>query len=31
MEVKTKPIPEGSLITVELDEKGTVIDLKKVE
>ncbi|MEX5219540.1 MAG: hypothetical protein AB7G68_08120 [Nitrospiraceae bacterium] len=31
MEVKTKPIPEGTLITVELDEKGTVIDLKKAE
>ncbi len=31
MEVKTKPIPEGSMITVELDEKGTVIDLKKAE
>jgi hypothetical protein len=31
MEVKTKPIPEGSLISVELDEKGTVIDLKQVE
>jgi uncharacterized protein YuzE len=31
MEVKTKPIPEGSMIVVELDEKGTVIDLKKAE
>ena len=31
MEVKTKPIPEGSMIIVELDEKGTVIDLKKAE
>jgi len=31
MEVKTKPIEEGSMITVELDEKGTVIDLRKVE
>jgi hypothetical protein len=31
MEVKTKPIPEGSLIIVELDEQGTVIDLKKAE
>jgi hypothetical protein len=30
MEVKTKPIPEGSLITVELNEEGTVIDLWKV-
>ncbi|MCC2643138.1 MAG: exported protein of unknown function [Nitrospira sp.] len=31
MEVKTKPIPEGSLITVELDENGKVIDLRKAE
>jgi hypothetical protein len=31
MEVKTKPIEEGSMITVELDEKGTVIDLRKAE
>lgn len=31
MEVKTKPIAEGSKVTVELDESGTVIDLKKVE
>jgi hypothetical protein len=31
MEVKTKPIPEGSMIVVEVDEKGTVIDLKKAE
>jgi len=29
MEVKTKPIAEGSMIVVELDEKGTVIDLRK--
>jgi hypothetical protein len=28
MEVKTKPIAEGSMVTVELDENGTVIDLK---
>jgi hypothetical protein len=31
MEVKTKPIPEGSMIVVELDEKGTVIDLRKAQ
>jgi hypothetical protein len=31
MEVKTKPIPEGSMIMVELDEKGTVIDLRKAQ
>jgi uncharacterized protein YuzE len=31
MEMKTKPIPEGSMIVVEVDEKGTVIDLKKAE
>ena len=31
MEVKTKPIEEGSMIVVELDEKGTVIDLRKAE
>ena len=31
MEVKTKPIAEGSMIIVELDEKGTVIDLRKAE
>lgn len=31
MEVKTKPIEEGSLITIELDEQGTVIDLRKAE
>ena len=28
MEVKTKPIAEGSMVIVELDEGGTVIDLK---
>lgn len=28
MEVKTKPIAEGSMVVVELDETGTVIDLK---
>lgn len=28
MEVKTKPIAEGSMVVVELDENGTVIDLK---
>ncbi|HWV45322.1 MAG TPA: hypothetical protein VN039_04715 [Nitrospira sp.] len=31
MEVKTKPIEEGSMITIELDEQGTVIDLRKAE
>ena len=31
MEIKTKPIEEGSMIVVELDEKGTVIDLRKAE
>jgi hypothetical protein len=31
MEVKTKPIAEGSLITVELNEDGTVVDLWKAE
>ena len=31
MEVKTKPIAEGSMIIVELDEKGTVIDLRKAQ
>lgn len=31
MEVKTKPIPEGSNIVVELNEEGTVIDLRKVQ
>jgi len=28
--VKAKPIPEGSNIVVELNEEGTVIDLRKV-
>jgi hypothetical protein len=27
--VKTRPIPEGSMITVELNEEGTVIDLRQ--
>jgi hypothetical protein len=31
MEVKTKPIAEGSNIVVELNEEGTVIDLKKAQ
>ena len=31
MEVKTKPIAEGSDIAVELNEGGTVIDLRKVQ
>ncbi|NGZ08420.1 MAG: hypothetical protein CV088_03415 [Nitrospira sp. LK70] len=31
MEVKTKPIEEGAMITIELDEQGTVIDLRKAE
>ncbi|MET0516323.1 MAG: hypothetical protein ABW047_13475 [Nitrospiraceae bacterium] len=31
MEVKTKPIAEGSMIVVEVDEKGKVIDLRKAE
>lgn len=31
MEVKTKPIAEGSKVIVELDESGTVIDLRKAE
>jgi hypothetical protein len=30
MEVKTKPIAEGSQIVVELNEDGTVVDLRKV-
>ncbi|MEO8340885.1 MAG: hypothetical protein ABI604_14430 [Nitrospirota bacterium] len=30
MEVKTKPIAEGSQIVVELNEEGTVVDLQKV-
>lgn len=31
MEVKTKPIPEGSQIVLELNEEGTVIDLRKAQ
>lgn len=31
MEVKTKPIAEGSMVVVELDESGTVIDLRKAQ
>ena len=31
MEVKTKPIAEGSNIVVELNEEGTVIDLRKAQ
>lgn len=31
MEVKTKPIAEGSEVIVELDENGVVIDLRKAE
>ena len=31
MEVKAKPIPEGSHIVVELNERGAVIDLKKAQ
>ena len=31
MEVKTKPIAEGSHIVVELNEEGTVIDLRKTQ
>jgi len=31
LEVKTKPIPEGSQIVVELNEEGTVIDVRKAE
>lgn len=30
LEVKTKPIKEGSMVMVELNEEGTVIDLKKI-
>ena len=29
MEVKTKPIPEGSMIIVEVNEDGSVVDLRK--
>lgn len=31
MEVKTKPIAEGSNIVVELNEEGTVVDLRKAQ
>lgn len=31
MEIKTKPIADGSNIVVELNEEGTVIDVKKVQ
>jgi hypothetical protein len=31
MEVKTKPIAEGSQIVVELNEDGMVIDLRKAQ
>ncbi len=31
MEVKTKPIEEGSMIVVELNEEGHVIDLRKAK
>lgn len=31
MEVKTKPIAEGAHIVVELNEEGTVIDLRKAQ
>jgi len=31
LEVKTKPIPEGTPVTVELNEAGTVIDLHKAD
>lgn len=31
MEIKTKPIAEGSNIVVELNEDGTVIDLRKTQ
>lgn len=31
MEVKTKPIAEGSNIVVELNEEGTVIDIRKAQ
>lgn len=31
MEVKTKPIAEGSHIVVELNEEGTVVDLRKAQ
>jgi hypothetical protein len=31
MEIKTKPIPEGSDIVLELNEEGTVVDLRKTQ
>lgn len=31
LEVKTKPIEEGAMVTVEVNEGGTVIDLHRVE
>ena len=31
MEIKTKPIAEGSPIVVELNEEGTVVDLRKAQ
>ncbi len=31
MEIKTKPIEEGSMVVVELDEQGIIIDLKKAQ
>lgn len=31
LEVKTKPIPEGTMVTVELNEEGTVIDLHRAD
>jgi hypothetical protein len=31
MEVKTKPIAEGSMVVVELNEQGTVVDLRKAQ
>jgi len=31
LEVKTKPIPEGTQVTVELNEAGTVIDLHRAD
>jgi hypothetical protein len=31
MEVKTKPIEEGSNIVVELNEEGKVIDLRQAQ
>jgi hypothetical protein len=31
IEVKTGPLPEGTLITVEVNESGTVVDVHKAE